>query len=369
VVTEQAAQVVIEAQGFSKQYKKKMAVNTVDLTVRRGEIYGLIGPDGAGKSSLMKAIAGVLAFEQGRLQVFDVTIDSEAAAERIKARLGFMPQGLGLNLYSELSVEENIDFFAQLRLVTPEQLTERKQKLLQMTRLDNFRDRAMKNLSGGMKQKLGLVCTLIHQPELVILDEPTTGVDPVSRRNFWAILAELLQEHDMTALISTAYMDEASRFHRLSMMYEGQVLAVGEPDDIQRQAAGSIVELETETLTDTLRQVKQRFAQIDVLGSTIRIFVDNQPVDNAADIVAQSISESPIYSIHAIEPDLEDAFIALLRHGKKLTMAEQEQGSLAIETNNRVLAASEIAIEARGLSRDFGAFRAVDQVSFTVRQG
>ena len=159
---------IINITGFCKSYKKKLAVNNVDLSVQRGEIYGLIGPDGAGKSSLMKAIAGVLSFEKGSLEVLGVNVDSEASAEKIKGRLGFMPQGLGLNLYGDLSIEENIDFFAQLRQVSREQLAERKEKLLTMTRLDSFRDRPMKNLSGGMKQKLGLVCTLIHQPELVI---------------------------------------------------------------------------------------------------------------------------------------------------------------------------------------------------------
>ncbi|MEI7996444.1 MAG: ATP-binding cassette domain-containing protein, partial [Methylococcaceae bacterium] len=202
---------VINITGFCKNYKKKLSVDNVELSVQRGEIYGLIGPDGAGKSSLMKAIAGVLSFEKGSLEVLGVHVDSEASAEKIKGRLGFMPQGLGLNLYGDLSIEENIDFFAQLRQVSREQLAERKEKLLTMTRLDSFRDRPMKNLSGGMKQKLGLVCTLIHQPELVILDEPTTGVDPVSRRDFWAILAELLREQGITALVSTAYMDEAAR--------------------------------------------------------------------------------------------------------------------------------------------------------------
>ena len=367
MVTEPAAAAIIQAQGVSKQYKKKMAVKSVDLTVRRGEIYGLIGPDGAGKSSLMKAIAGVLAFEQGRLQVFDVNVDSEAAAERIKGRLGFMPQGLGLNMYGDLSVDENIDFFAQLRLVTPEKLAERKQKLLQMTRLDKFRDRPMKKLSGGMKQKLGLICTLIHQPELLILDEPTTGVDPVSRRDFWAILTELLQEHGMTALISTAYMDEASRFHRLSLMHDGQILATGEPDTVQQQAAGSIVELKAELLSNTLRKIKKRFSQVDVMGNMIRIFVDNQSLDNAVKVVADSLSECNIQSIQAINPNLEDAFIALLRHKKQIIKAEQD--TIEINANSQVQATSEIAIEARNLTRDFGDFRAVDQINFTVRQG
>jgi len=204
LVAEMPVYPIVEVRGFCKRYRKQVAVQGVDLGIQPGEIYGLIGPDGAGKSSLMKAIAGVLSFEGGEVQVFGIRVDSEAAAERVKGRIGFMPQGLGLNLYAELSVEENIDFFAQLREVPPGLLAERKRKLLAMTRLDEFRDRPMKQLSGGMKQKLGLVCTLIHEPELVILDEPTTGVDPVSRRDFWAILAELLRERGITALVSTA---------------------------------------------------------------------------------------------------------------------------------------------------------------------
>ncbi len=228
---EQAA-LVINISGLGKRYQQTVALKALDLQVNRGEIYGLIGPDGAGKSSLLKAIAGVLAFEQGSVEVLGVKVDSEASAEKIKGRIGFMPQGLGLNLYGDLSIEENIDFFAQLRQVSAGDLAARKAKLLSMTRLDSFRARPMKNLSGGMKQKLGLVCTLIHQPELVILDEPTTGVDPVSRRDFWAILTELLQAQGITALVSTAYMDEAARFQRLSLMYNGEVLAAGEPEVI-----------------------------------------------------------------------------------------------------------------------------------------
>jgi ABC-type multidrug transport system ATPase subunit len=305
---------VITVTGFCKRYKKRLAVNAVNLTVKRGEIYGLIGPDGAGKSSLMKAIAGVLSFEQGTLDVFGMRVDSEASAEKIKGRLGFMPQGLGLNLYGDLSVEENIDFFAQLRQVTPAQLTERKQKLLAMTRLDKFRDRPMKNLSGGMKQKLGLVCTLIHQPELVILDEPTTGVDPVSRRDFWAILAELLREHDITALVSTAYMDEAARFHRLSLMFNGQILAAGEPDAICQQARGCLVELRVEPQLEAVQQLKSRYPQIEAIGAKLRVFVDNTAANAGALAVSNLLTGMVITTIRASEVELEDAFIALLRH-------------------------------------------------------
>src|SRR5574342_455652 len=141
---------VVRVEGFTKRYKKQVAVQGVDLTIRKGEIYGLIGPDGAGKSSLMKAIAGVLSYDGGVVEVFGTPVDSERAAEQVKPRIGFLPQGLGLNLYPDLSVDENIDFFARLRLVPEQALAERKARLLAITRLDKFRDRAMKHLSGGM---------------------------------------------------------------------------------------------------------------------------------------------------------------------------------------------------------------------------
>ena len=360
-------QAVIHITGFCKSYKKKLAVNAVDLSVQRGEIYGLIGPDGAGKSSLMKAIAGVLSFEQGSLEVLGVNVDSEASAEKIKGRLGFMPQGLGLNLYGDLSVEENIDFFAQLRQVSREQLAERKEKLLVMTRLDKFRDRPMKNLSGGMKQKLGLVCTLIHQPELVILDEPTTGVDPVSRRDFWAILAELLREHGITALVSTAYMDEAARFHRLSLMYNGQILAAGEPDAISQQALGCLVELTAEPQVEALKQLKAHFPQIEAIGARIRIFVDNTKASEGAKAVSDLLTGVEIKTIRATDAELEDAFIALLRLGP---LAGQAIKADSIPRFDKPLSDDKsIAIEAKQLTRDFDKFRSVDHINFTVKQG
>ncbi len=156
---------IVEVSEFVKKYRKTTAVRGVDFEVRPGEIYGLIGPDGAGKSSLMKAIAGVLSYNGGRISVFGNRVDSERSAEKVKQRIGFMPQGLGLNLYPELSIEENIDFFARLRLVPEDILKKRKQQLLAMTRLEAHKKRPMKKLSGGMKQKLGLVCTLIHAPD------------------------------------------------------------------------------------------------------------------------------------------------------------------------------------------------------------
>ena len=250
---------IVGVSEFVKKYRKNTAVSGVDLEVRPGEIYGLIGPDGAGKSSLMKAIAGVLSYNGGRITVFGSRVDSERSAEKVKHRIGFMPQGLGLNLYPELSIEENIDFFARLRLVPEDILKKRKQLLLAMTRLESHIKRPMKKLSGGMKQKLGLVCTLIHAPDLIILDEPTTGVDPVSRRDFWSILTDLLQAQAMTALVSTAYMDEATRFHRMSFMFEGRVVAHGKPDEILALVPGSTIELQVEPQAQAREHLKAHF--------------------------------------------------------------------------------------------------------------
>jgi len=304
---------VIRVRDLCKRYRKHIAVAGVDFEIEPGEIYGLIGPDGAGKSSVMKSIAGVLAFDGGTIDVLGVRVDSEASAERIKGRLGFMLQGLGQNLYPELSVEENVDFFARLREVPEQVLAERKRELLAMTRLERFRERPMKKLSGGMKQKLGLVCTLIHGPELLILDEPTTGVDPVSRRDFWAILSALQRDRGITALVSTAYMDEAARFHRLSILHAGRVLAAGEPDEILRRARGSLVELSVEPQIAALDRLQEVFSQVEALGDRLRVFVDDVGPDVAASAVAESLSEFEVRDLHVAEPSLEDAFVALLR--------------------------------------------------------
>jgi ABC-2 type transport system ATP-binding protein len=367
LVTAQAHSPIVKIQGFGKRYRKLLAVNNLDLEIHPGEIYGLIGPDGAGKSSLMKAIAGVLSFESGSVEVFDVALDSAAAAERIKGRLGFMPQGLGLNLYAELSVDENIDFFAQLRLVPPRLLAERKRKLLSMTRLEGFRNRPVKQLSGGMKQKLGLICTLIHEPELVILDEPTTGVDPVSRRDFWAILTALIREQGITALISTAYMDEAARFHRLTLMYAGQSLAAGEPDAILQLVPGCLVETRVEPQVEALERIKSHYVQVEAVGSRLRIFAPEQPPDRAIKQISALFAGLSVSEIHASKASLEDAFISLLRQ-HNLT---EDKGNIAASSHPADSSPFKdgSAITATGLTKDFGAFRAVDQVNFQVKQG
>ena len=354
---------IVRVSGFVKRYKKHVAVNGVDLAIQKGEIYGLIGPDGAGKSSLMKAIAGVLTYENGAVEVFGTLVDSERAAERVKPRIGFLPQGLGLNLYPDLSVEENINFFARLRLVPEHELAERKARFLAMTRLDKFRDRAMKNLSGGMKQKLGLICTLIHEPELAILDEPTTGVDPVSRRDFWAILAELIHEKGMTALVSTAYMDEAARFHHLSFFSHGMVLAAGTPAEVQALAPGSIVTFEATPQLKAIAHLKQRYKQIEALGSRLHVFTDETDREHTVKSLEASLGDIKPERVQVSEPELEDVFVALL-----LRQATGQDVPALPATPGQV-PNSGLAIEARELIRDFGRFRAVDRISFRVKPG
>ncbi|MBE0622183.1 MAG: ABC transporter ATP-binding protein [Burkholderiales bacterium] len=358
---------LVRVDGFVKRYGRRSAVAGVTLDIRHGEIYGLIGPDGAGKSSLMKAIAGVLSFDAGSVEVFGTSLVSEAAAELVKDRLGFMPQGLGLNLYAELSIEENIDFFARLRLVPAAALAERKERLLAITRLAQFRGRPMKHLSGGMKQKLALVCTLIHEPELIILDEPTTGVDPVSRRDFWLILSEILHERGATALVSTAYMDEASRFHRLALMFDGRVLAEGRPQELRRRVPGVSVQLRAGRQAEALARLSSRFAQVQALGAWIHVFAQDLDAAAADAEIRALLDDIPLDEMSSTEPELEDVFIASLHQKTAAPFADPASGQSFAAV--RPAAADGAAIEARDLSRDFGDFRAVDSVSFSVRPG
>ncbi|NDV12427.1 ATP-binding cassette domain-containing protein [Crenobacter caeni] len=355
---------VIRADGFGKRYGKRQAVSDVSLAVRKGELFGLIGPDGAGKSSLMKAVAGVLRYDSGTLEVFGTDMARDAAAESVKARIGLMPQGLGQNLYGDLSVEENVDFFAKLRLVPDAQARARKEKLLGVTRLADFRARPMKQLSGGMKQKLGLVCTLIHAPELIVLDEPTTGVDPVSRRDFWQILAELVAEQGLSALVSTAYMDEASRFARMALMHEGRVLAQGQPHEILALRAGSVVSCVPQEQVRARAALAANYAQVEALGPCLRVFVPGLAREAAESAVARLVDAAGSATAYdSGEAELEDVFVALLAG----SLAPTDAGEAAAVPAAPGKASP--AIEAISLARRFGDFVAVSDVSFTVREG
>ncbi len=225
------------------RYRETLALRDVNLDIPSGCVAGLIGPDGVGKSSLLALIAGARKIQRGEVRVLGGDMRSRAHRRAVCTRIAYMPQGLGRNLYPTLSVQENLDFFARLFPQTQAQRTDRMEALLAGTGLAPFRDRPVAQLSGGMKQKLGLCCALVHDPDLMILDEPTTGVDPLSRRQFWQLLVGLRQQRpEMSVIVATAYMEEAQRFDWLVAMDAGAVLAVGRPDEIRARAGAQTLE-------------------------------------------------------------------------------------------------------------------------------
>jgi ABC-2 type transport system ATP-binding protein len=233
---------VIDVRGLTRTYSRGRirAVDGVSFTVGRGEVVGLIGPDGAGKTSVLQILAGVLGADAGTASVAGVDVVRDP--ERVKPLIGYMPQGLGLNLYDSLTVAENVEFFRDLRRVPRARYADNRERLLRMTRLAPFLDRPAGKLSGGMRQKLALICTLIHLPDVLLLDEPTTGVDPISRRDFWSIIHTLVVSRGVTVLLTTSYMDEAERCQRVSLMHAGAVIAAGVPDELTARGGGASLE-------------------------------------------------------------------------------------------------------------------------------
>lgn len=220
----------IKVEGVSKFYKKIQALKDITFQVKKGEVFGLIGPDGAGKTTLIQILAGILNPSSGK--VFIKSIDVLKNPEATREIIGYMPQGLGLNLYDTLTVEENINFFKDLRLIPEKTFEKNKEILLEITRLKPFLNRPAGALSGGMRQKLALVLTLLHLPDIILLDEPTTGVDPLSRYDFWKIIHQLVREREITVFLTTAYMDEAERCHRIALIHEGRILLEDLPENI-----------------------------------------------------------------------------------------------------------------------------------------
>jgi ABC-2 type transport system ATP-binding protein len=221
---------IIETRGLTRRFGALTAVDHLDLSVTRGEIFGLVGPDGAGKTTTLRMLCGLMDPTEGSARVagHDVVRDSQA----VKDQIGYMAQRFGL--YSDLTVEENMIFYADLFNITGRDREDLSLRLLRMTRMDPFRDRQAGKLSGGMKQKLALMCTLLHRPQILFLDEPTNGVDPVSRRDFWAILYQLLKD-GITIFMTTAYLDEAERANRVGLMHRGKLIRCEAPDELKRQ--------------------------------------------------------------------------------------------------------------------------------------
>lgn len=350
----------VAARALARRFGAATALAGIDLTVRRGEFFGLIGPDGVGKSTLLKAMAGVLSVE-GLLSVLGEDLMSSAGAERAKARIGFLPQGIGLNLYPELSVDENLDYLADLRMLPPQRRDRSKAQLLAMTRLERFRRRPAGKLSGGMKQKLGLCCALIGEPDLLLLDEPTTGVDPISRRDFWEILTAQVIERGLTAVVATSYLDEAERFERVAFMYGGRILTLGDPGEVRGSVAVRVREFHPARLDRAMTALDDAGLHFSRQGDRLRLAVTAQDEPELAkvmpDLAPEIEPENP-------RPALDDIFAARIALTAGRPAPYQR---LPRPAGGRP--AGGVTVEIDQLSRRFGAFTAVDRVSFAARRG
>jgi len=341
------------------------ALDAVSLTVTAGTIVALIGPDGAGKTTLMRLASGLLHPDTGVVRVFGADTVTQAAA--VRAAIGYMPQRFGL--YEDLTVQENLDLYADLQGVRRVERRERFERLLAMGGLAPFTDRLAGRLSGGMKQKLGLVCTLLRKPKLLLLDEPTVGVDPVSRRDLWTIITTARAESGMTVLMSTAYLDEAARCDAFVTLDEGKVLATGQPEDFTKAMSGRVFTAATEPATRkaTLRRVAAAPGVVDALlkGSVLRVVVQDSEAAHNLEAIAGALKPAP--------PAFEDAFINLLGASHKTqnsTHARPEAPAappVPANAENAQPAKEEIRVEE--VTRSFGAFTAVDKVSFSVGRG
>ena len=231
------AQPIIETQGLTRRFSALTAVDHLDLTVAQGEIFGLVGPDGAGKTTTLRMLCGLMDPTEGTARVAGHDVVRESRA--VKDQIGYMAQRFGL--YADLTVEENMTFYADLFGILGRERQELSARLLRITRMEPFRGRQAGRLSGGMKQKLALMCTLLHRPQILFLDEPTNGVDPVSRRDFWAILYQLLKD-GITIVLTTAYLDEAERCNRVGLMFHGRLVLCAPPDEMKRQTRAESME-------------------------------------------------------------------------------------------------------------------------------
>lgn len=395
--TNRPSDAVLELRGVGKQFvigrRTIRALHNVSLRVQRGQVTGLIGPDGAGKTTLMRLAVGLLMPAEGQISAlgFDATHESLA----VQARVGYMPQRFGL--YEDLSVQENLDLYADLQGVPPEARAARYEGLMRMTGLARFTARLAGRLSGGMKQKLGLACTLVRPPELLLLDEPTVGVDPVSRRELWQIVYRLVQQEGMTVLLSTAYLDEAERCHEVILMHEGEVLGCGPPQQFRDQSRGRTYMVNAPGKRKRAVQEKLAGAAsvVDALiqGGRVRLVM----VDETTPEAARLLPEVADVSIQPVPPRLEDSFVAMLKQRRASVAATPRRLRAAAAPSPPVEKTDAIwlarfrrrcrrfddgatgrrphlnghgpVIEIKDVKRRFGNFYAVKGVTFQVQRG
>jgi ABC-2 type transport system ATP-binding protein len=343
------------AKSFGKGTSRKEALKNISFEIAEGSMTALIGPDGAGKTTLLRLLAGILQPDSGTLRVLGHPLPAEAL--QLQAKIGYMPQRFGL--YENLSVEENLTLFADLHNIPVNRRKARFDELLTMTALGPFRARRAGKLSGGMKQKLGLACTLIHPPKVLLLDEASVGVDPISRRELWSIIRQQVLGEKVTVLLSTAYMDEAERCDHVLLLHEGEILAQGSPSDLIAPMQGHSFLLEQAAIAP--RALQSQVARLpDVVdtviqGDGLRIVMKKvEPPPLPADLAVHGPSKP-------VAARLEDAFVSLLfnrnpHHSIALPSGAPAAGNVPV-------------VEVKSLYRYFGSFAAVKDVSFSVRKG
>jgi ABC-2 type transport system ATP-binding protein len=344
-----------------KRYGSIEAVRGINLEVNEGEIFGLIGPDGAGKTSTFQILAGVMEATSGDAEVFGLP------AREMRAQTGYLTQGF--SLYPDLTANENIRYMGDLRLVSPGEIVDRGHRYLGMFNMDRFANRLAGKLSGGMKQKLALACVLVPQPRILVLDEPTTGVDPVSRREFWDTLAHLSSD-GLTILIATPYLDEAERCHRVALMHGGEIHQIGTPGELK----GSLHAKRLEFFTSNLGRAEQVLSEI---SGPEEVIVDVQRFGDRLDLIApdpekaerlvrekMSAAKLPVEEMRIDEPTLENTFVATLR-----ALGQEVHETPFPGRHDHSDLRGQIAIGATNLTKQFGSFEAVSDLSLQVRYG
>jgi len=296
----------VETRGLSKTFESVEAVRSLDLTVREGELFGLVGPDGAGKTTTIRMLCGILHPTSGQALVLGFDLGRQV--DEIKNRIGYLSQKF--SLYGDLTVDENIEFFAEIHLVRD--FRKRREELLEFTRLTPFRGRLAERLSGGMRQKLALACTLIHTPRLIFLDEPTTGVDPVSRRDFWTILSSLLRS-GITIVMATPYMDEAERCSRVGLLGGGKLLAADTPQNIKRLMRGTVVEIVCPEIRQAFAVLKKlaEVREVQLFGDRLNVVVDDPEKELSLIEAALAREGIPVLQKRLLPPSLENVFISV----------------------------------------------------------
>jgi ABC-2 type transport system ATP-binding protein len=356
-----AAPWAIAAQGLTKHYGTLEAVRGIDLEVREREIFGLIGPDGAGKTTTFQILAGVMEATSGSANIFG------RPAREMRSQTGYLTQTF--SLYPDLTVAENIRYSGDLRRIPPPEILDRGKRYLRMFDMDRFANRLAGKLSGGMRQKLSLICALVPQPRVLLLDEPTTGVDPVSRREFWDVLAHLSAD-GLTILVATPYLDEAERCHRIAFMHQGRFLEIGTPRELCMSLGAKRIELRTADLRKTETMLSQLIAShVDILdvqrfGDRLDLLTHDPEEVQPAVRKGLETAAVALEEMHVDDPTLENVFVAKLR-----ALGQGAPTAQFPTQHDHSSLRGQIAMGATNLTKQFGDFTAVHNVSLQIRNG